>query len=483
MNSMDQLERLLYATAQSKTKELPLGALRNAILEQSKSEPQQKQPLVRPMGEGQKEGGITMKRAVTLLIAAVLALTLFAMPALAQTVVVDGKTYVAFNGKVSIDGVIHDLNAPAQQATLTQKPQSNEYMLLEEETPAPTPKATDKPVPPPMPTPSGEQLGNVVSAVTPVDVYVTSQVTLYEGPGEGYGIVGVMNNGEQAVKTGVSNGGWARILWMGKTAYAPDAEFTHVPQQGGARYPEVPQFATEEVNVRAAPRSTEDSQILGKLQQGDRVVAIGSLGDWTAIQWEDGMAYVYSKYLENSMEGEEREQDGCFVIDGVSYDLGYPEAGTRWSAVQTEPMDLYATADVTLHCGPGEGYGEDGSLFPGQRVKKVGFCGEWMILLYEGNLRYAHKDRLKIAPTTSVSYEGKDKIVIAQTGVWALPRTDGEAELLEIYPVGKKVVATGSIGEWAQIKYQGGKAYVLQETLANPWEVTYGESETTELEE
>lgn len=119
-------------------------------------------------------------------------------------------------------------------------------------------------------------------------------------------------NGDTATRTGVSNSGWSRVVYNGKTYYAvssylttdlgykppqeePDdgieTEFTAVNEQVTAK---------EAVNLRTLPSVTnEESQVVVQIKNGDVVTRTGintELG-WSRVVYNGQTLYCVSSYL------------------------------------------------------------------------------------------------------------------------------------------------------------------------------------------
>ncbi len=451
---MDLFNKLLYDAAEQKTQALPLQDLLETIKREGAVEAPAHKTIRRPM-----------RRSFVLAAAIVLMLMLFAVPALAdmRIVVVDGVTRLAVDGRVRVDGVVYELDAPLEEAGIRWEPENNQYVI---EPPAtPTPEATNIPTPTPSPTPELY----TVTAVTPVEVYTTAAILVYDGPGENFPVLGRLATGSRTEKTGISGDGWAMIGFEGKTGFVRDVELSYAPKTP-VEYPAVKKRAVMDAVVRDAP--DENAAVIGSLAIGDRVESNGSLGEWTRIKWQGQAGYVEENALAVYEEGKDRRTDGYFVIDGVQYSLGYPDGGEGWDAVQTETVKFYASTNAVLYEGPGEEYAQITVLYPGEQVKKVGASGGHWIFLYDGRLCYGEKASFKVAPLTGADYPAKEKIVIVEAEVWAKPRMDHPEEFLGTIAPGTKVSATGSIDVWMQLTVDGKKVYVLEETLINPWEIT-----------
>lgn len=71
---------------------------------------------------------------------------------------------------------------------------------------------------------------------------------------------------------------------VGSLAFVAGADAANVTMQ-----------ATTAVNIRKGP-STRHAR-LGLLRKGERIVAVGTEGSWTKVNWKKGTGYVFSRYL------------------------------------------------------------------------------------------------------------------------------------------------------------------------------------------
>ncbi len=153
---------------------------------------------------------------------------------------------------------------------------------------------------------------------TDVNESVTAKdrTNLRDKPSQGSdsNVLYTLSNGETATRTGVSNSGWSRIVFNGKTYYAvssylttdlsyrppqpePDdgfhTEFTAVNEKMTAK---------EEVNLRNMPSVTNaNSQVIATIVNGDIVTRTGvnhEMG-WSRVEYNGQTLYCISSYLTN----------------------------------------------------------------------------------------------------------------------------------------------------------------------------------------
>lgn len=122
-----------------------------------------------------------------------------------------------------------------------------------------------------------------------------------------------LSNGETATRTGVSNSGWSRVIYNGKTCYAVSSYLTtdlnYQPPQPEAdtgfktKFTDVSEQVTakEEVNLRTMPSVTDaGSQVVATIKNGDVVTRTGvntELG-WSRVEYNGQTLYCISSYLQ-----------------------------------------------------------------------------------------------------------------------------------------------------------------------------------------
>lgn len=287
--TQSELDALLNDTAAVQTEALRLDALLPAVYEAAQRRAASARPhmLWRPFA---------IAMALVLMLAA-------AVPAFAQTVIVEGKRYVAFMDAVEIEGTIYALDADASDITpLVRLPDSVEYIRPRsaEETEKPAPAVyvlALEAEPLPLKNPAFvSQHGTETTSLAPVLAFpVVGDLMVREEPDTEYAAIAILHSGQTVTKVG-RTGNWAILEWEGDFAYVFDAYLYELPAEQ-APYAPVEFCATEPVNVRALPTSREESAVLHELQTGERVLCTGYIGEWMQIEWEGGSAYVFAEYL------------------------------------------------------------------------------------------------------------------------------------------------------------------------------------------
>lgn len=230
--------------------------------------------------------------------AAALLAALVAVPALAQTVVVDGERYIALNNRVVIDGVTHELEPEDAAPTLLRIGETNQFAELtaSQDDPrvvvfAPGTKFENLKNPHAVP---GED-GRAVSLKPAVVYPIVGDLAVRTGPDTSFPQIATLYSGQRVNKVGIC-GKWAILEYDGAIAYAYDAYLFEAPGEQAVFIP-VALYATEPVNVRELPTSRAESAVLAELYTGQAVVCTGAIGSWAQIEWNGKKAYVFGEYL------------------------------------------------------------------------------------------------------------------------------------------------------------------------------------------
>ena len=151
----------------------------------------------------------------------------------------------------------------------------------------------------------------------PVEEEVTAkeEVNLRDMPsqGEEATVLTQLKNGEIALRTGVSEAGWSRLEYNGKTYYAVssllttnlDYDPTEPIEVDGIKTVFTPVndkvTAKNAVNLRTIPSvESEDSKVVVKIKHGDVVTRIGINEDlgWSQVEYDGQILYCITSYLE-----------------------------------------------------------------------------------------------------------------------------------------------------------------------------------------
>ncbi len=284
------IDALLREAAKDETREAGLEKILYAILP---STPQNARPI-------KKAHPLPHLRLAAAVLTVLVLLLISVAASLTQTVEVNGKTFVAFQNSVTIDGVTRSLGGSNESGALLRIEDTNQYVDLGKVdntepirvlvfAPGASPKKVKNPDAVNGKTKEPE-------SIAPYAVFpLIGDLVVREGPDTAYAEVGMLYSGQCVTKVGIC-GNWAILAWDGGIAYAFNAYLFDAPEEL-PEYKPVKLYATEPVNVRALPSSGDFSAVLNELQAGEEVLCTGSIGEWSQIAWNGQIAYVFSKYL------------------------------------------------------------------------------------------------------------------------------------------------------------------------------------------
>ena len=119
-------------------------------------------------------------------------------------------------------------------------------------------------------------------------------------------IVGSMKNGETAVRTGVGNNGWSRIIYNGQTVYCVSNYLTTdlsyvTPQETESefktKFTDVSENVTakEVTNLRNRPSVESPSEVIAELKNGEVIVRTGVSNEgWSRVEYNGQTLYCIS---------------------------------------------------------------------------------------------------------------------------------------------------------------------------------------------
>ena len=188
--------------------------------------------------------------------------------------------------------------------------------------PAPTPDTTT--------TPAADNSNNNANAPANANfrgvnetVYATSKCNVRESYSTGSNKVGSLSAGSTVKRTGISDNGWSKVEFNGKTAYV-SSQFltTQKPADPTTKSVNETMYASQNCNLRKS-WSTESDKA-GYLTQGQEVTRIGVLDNgWSKIKYSGGEAYVATRLLVSEKPEETNETntvDDQNVVDNTTID-------------------------------------------------------------------------------------------------------------------------------------------------------------------
>jgi len=137
-----------------------------------------------------------------------------------------------------------------------------------------------------------------------------------------------LSNGEVATRTGLSDSGWSRVVFNGKTYYAvsgylttdlnyqiPTTETPESESNSGIKtqFTAVDEWVTakDAVNLRTLPSVTnEDSEVVVQIVRGDviRRIGINTEVGWSKVEYNGQTLYCVSSYLMLAEESETEKE-------------------------------------------------------------------------------------------------------------------------------------------------------------------------------
>jgi uncharacterized protein YgiM (DUF1202 family) len=139
-------------------------------------------------------------------------------------------------------------------------------------------------------------------------------------------VMATLENGQIAMRTGISSSGWSRLVYEGVTYYAVSSYLTTDLEGNGEDGPIsdpdgdgiATQFdpaddtvtAKDTVNLRSIPSVTDEkAQVLGQLKNGETAHRTGISGNgWSRLEWNGQICYAVTNYLE--ILGAPKDQEG-----------------------------------------------------------------------------------------------------------------------------------------------------------------------------
>lgn len=171
---------------------------------------------------------------------------------------------------------------------------------------------------------------------TPCDEDVTAKeetnLRSYPSQGEDSTVLYTLKNGEVAIRVGISESGWSKVVFNGNTYYAVSSYLTtdldYIPasqaetiQDEGIntifRAVDETVTAKDVVNLRLLPSATnKDAKVVGRLTHGDTAQRIGiSDNGWSKLKYKSETVYAVSTYL-ISLDGPETQPTEAADEDG-----------------------------------------------------------------------------------------------------------------------------------------------------------------------
>lgn len=152
------------------------------------------------------------------------------------------------------------------------------------------------------------------------------------------------------------------------------------------------------LNMRVEPNS--GATVVTTLRRGDAVAAIGVIGDWTFIEYNDKIGYVMTKYINMTTEPMPTSDPGVTYAPTAAptptaTPVIVPDGGTY--------MQVMCATYANLRSGPGTSYSSLAQLKNGTIVKLLGLSSNWSHVMYGDIEGYVSSSLLTAANTATAT--------------------------------------------------------------------------------
>lgn len=328
---------------------------------------------------------------------------------------------------------------------------------------------------------------DVTEAVTAKD---STNLRTAPSQGEDSEVIYTLQNGEVINRIGISDSGWSKLNFEGKTCYAVSSfltsDLTYKPSEheedDGIQTTFAPAdytvTAKETVNLRSIPSVTNpEVEIVGQLNNGETVQCTGfSDNGWSRVEFDGQVCYAVSNYLTTDLNYQPPKQPAYMEEDGIN--TVFTEADGNVTAKDT--VNLRSLPSVT---NPEAAV--MAQLHKGEVAQRLGVSESgWTKLNFNGKTYYAVSSYL----TTNLDGTPDDREpdpdgdgirtqftdvhekVTAKDAVnlRAKPSTtDPDAVVVKKLKNGEIVIRTGineDVG-WSRVEYQGQTLYCVSNYL------------------
>ncbi len=295
--------------------------------------------------------------------------------------------------------------------------------------------------------------GSAADAVTAMNttgtVTSTTQLRVRTGPSTAHSVVGWVDGGSTVAITGQASTGWYRISYNGQEQYVSNdyislqqaAPATPAPTQTGTDMTGKTGIVTGSVvNVRDA--ASLSGQKLTTVTVGTKLALEKKIGDWYQFSHQGKTSYIHADYVKVE---EAPQQDSIGV--------------TAYSATGT----VVNTSHLNVRSGDSTNYSIVGGLSGSEQVTITGKATSgWYQISYQGQTAYVSNNYIQINEQQSVEMD-KGQVNTALLNVRSGAGTSFSR--IGTLSMGQQVEITASTGDWYQIIFNGGDAYVHKDYL------------------
>lgn len=284
----------------------------------------------------------------------------------------------------------------------------------------------------------------------------TANLNVRTTPDTSHAILGTLKKGETFEVIGAVEGGnWLKISYQNKEAYV-DGDY--VTKKGTAtkatqaveKVSAYPAVTTANLNVRFLP--TSSGSVLATLKKGTQVTVTGKTADgWLQIRYKSGSAYVAGKYTSTVSAG------------SISKDITTSVTSTNYTGK--------TTANLNVRRGASTGYSIVTTLKNGTQLNVVAVSGSWLKVNQNGVSGWVSSKYVTKNSSSSTSSGSNSSATVQYTGKTTanLNVRSGASVSASILTTLKKdssVSVTGSNGNWLQIEYKNGTAWVAKDYVS-----------------
>lgn len=284
----------------------------------------------------------------------------------------------------------------------------------------------------------------------------TANLNVRTTPDTSHTTLGTLKKGETFEVIGAVEGGnWLKISYQNKEAYVDGDYVTKKAAatkatQAVEKVSAYSAVTTANLNVRFLP--TSSGSVLTILKKGTQVTVTGKTADgWLQISYKSGSAYVAGKYTSTVSAGT------------ISKDITTSVTSTNYTGK--------TTANLNVRRGASTGYSIVTTLKNGTQVNVVAVSGSWLKVNQNGVTGWVSSKYVTKNSSSSTSSGSESSATVQYTGKTTanLNVRSGASVSASILTTLKKdssVSVTGSNGNWLQIKYKNGTAWVAKDYVS-----------------
>ena len=250
------------------------------------------------------------------------------------------------------------------------------------------------------------------------------------------------------------------------------------------------------VRFRSGPDS--NASILGEFNKGKVLVAMGTVGNWTACVIDGKAGYVFSDYVtldENANAGTATVtapvQNQPQIVDSFGGMLPAgavtaPTASAAPASAQKIGTGVISGNYVRFRTGPGTNYSIIDSYDNGTALDITGTSGDWTACVIDGRAGYINSNYVRVtgtsapassqpeapaatpAPTpvpvpTATPAPASKKGYVSGNNVRMRDGASMSAGILTELFYGNNVTITGTVGDWTAVEYNGQAGYIYSQ--------------------